>query len=829
MVDSTSRDELTGDRSGKPENQFHALNARHPRAIHPGLPTGMGLGKYRILERIRTTHNAIVYKARDAMLDRLVTVKQMTPDLIDDPIACGHFKREAQILARIRRGNSHIIGIHELIEDDLGLFIVEEYVAGDWLEALIAKRRLDLHGAIRILKTAALGLRTLHALGIAHRGIHPRNILVARNGIAKVTNLCTAARESDTTPPPVITPKYAAPEFLIGIEYDDRIDIYALGMLLFEMCVGRPALNRHFAYIVSKPRTADGAWTAWHTNPRARLPLASELNPAIPPELATLIQQMTAKDLDQRLASIQDVLRALSPQKADRFPTPTCSSTGAPPLIHPDSRPAIGLRASASRLLERRALPPAAAVPDGTPQPVPQASTCTVRLADGAPPRTAAPSPSKTAEPSTRTALTPNRRTHSRRRRLGAPHVTTIAPPPPRIRSVPVPTEATETPKTRSPRRLIGLAVAAVIVAAIGIGGWTILARYADGIRGRAIRTAVAEGNAALDRRDLDAAARKLREAARMDVQGLALLAVRDRAEALLILVQAEQALAASDFETAESKLHEAGQRGADQLKIDNLQRRIWSRRDAYRLINEGTAELKRGHFATAELKVDAYENAAAAAGLDPTLLRRELLQSREDRKYASAIESAGVALENGDCDSALAACRDAERIRITAETRQLHKRILDLQKRSEHILCGNDAVLKGDFVRAAQAYEKANRIQTTEKIEAKMRNANARVLYEQALEAITEGDLLIAERRLRNSLWQYKTEQARTKLLKLAPAFEAARLIGKADRALGNGDYDQAIQFYEQALPFLPSPADAAAQKKLLLAREIATSAPDR
>jgi serine/threonine protein kinase len=73
-----------------------------PRALSQGLPTGTGLGKYRILEPIHRTHNATLYKARDAMLDRLVIVKQMAPELSDNPIACGHFKREAQILARIQ-------------------------------------------------------------------------------------------------------------------------------------------------------------------------------------------------------------------------------------------------------------------------------------------------------------------------------------------------------------------------------------------------------------------------------------------------------------------------------------------------------------------------------------------------------------------------------------------------------------------------------------------------------------------------------------------------------------------------------------------------------
>src|SRR5262249_13044682 len=112
--------------------------ARAAGPISTGLPTGTGLGKYRILERIRTYHNAVVYKARDTMLDRPVALKQMSPELMDHPTACGNFKKEAQLLARVPKDARHVLNVHELIEDEIGLFIVEEYIHGDWLESLIA-------------------------------------------------------------------------------------------------------------------------------------------------------------------------------------------------------------------------------------------------------------------------------------------------------------------------------------------------------------------------------------------------------------------------------------------------------------------------------------------------------------------------------------------------------------------------------------------------------------------------------------------------------------------------------------------------------------------
>jgi len=783
-----------------------------PAPLYAGLPSGTGLGKYRILERVGATHNAVLYKARDLMLDRLVTIKQMSPELIDNPVACGCFKREAQLLARIPRGNPHVVGIHELIEDDLGLFIVEEYIPGHWLEVLISKRRLDLNDTLRILKTTALGLRTLHSLGIAHRGIHPGTIFVTAGAKAKITNLSTAASETDDTPPPIIVSKYAAPELLLGLPFDDRVDIYSLGMVLFEMCIGRPALNRHFSGTL-----ANGGWLQWHIDPRAALPSVTEFNPHVPPHIAALVRRMTAKNLDERIPSIHDVLKALSP-------------SARPPVILPAGDQPTGWNGSP---FGRPAFGPANG--PAYPQPI---TTRTVAQAGTLPPRTsrtvlqtaalpassaseARPSPTAgqhpMAPPTRREAVigTAATRRHGRLRHL--------APPPPvhrvsRINQIPTPEPTIETLKERRPRWVVWTVAAVLALAVVGggVGGsWWYFAHGPGSLH--RINLMYAEAEKAYDAQNWDAAQRQCREILALDSsRDPRLTAVQSRAETILLLLQAERALARDEFDLTQQKLDEAARRGGSSARLDSLQTRLWNKRDAYRLAAEGVDEILRGQFERAELKLDEYEQKAKASGVDPDALRDRLDLSRKDRKYAEAIREANAALKNGDFDKALLSCRDAENLSITSETRELRKRILNLKQRAEQVLLGDDAMLARDFEAAAAAYERANQIEASDEIEAKARCATAYVLYNEALEAIAKGDLLAAEQTLRNSLWKFPLNETRLKLARMAPAFEAARLVRKADLAAKRGDREEAERLYLQALPNLPDPARGQTRDKL-------------
>ena len=820
-----SKYETSGDLSEKQQAGAHYLPSSRSRPLYPGIPTGTGLGKYRILERIGTSHIAIIYRARDGMLDRLVAIKQMVPALIDNPIACGHFKREAQFLARIPRGTRNIVGIHELIEDDLGLFIVEEYVSGQWLESLISKRQIDVPSAVHILKAAAQGLRTLHTRGIVHRGVQPRNIIVARNGRAKIANLATAAHESDTTPPPVIVPKYAAPELLHGEDYDNRIDIYSLGMVLFEMCVGRPVLNRFFADMLEEGPAAVAHWTRWHMDRHAALPNATDLNPLVPPRLSDIVRRMAAKDLDERFTSIQEILDELALERGDQREHSRRQAPGLPRTLSSHGEPAPSTATQLPQTLAISAAPPGEPPTPTIKPPSRQTSTHNVQppnaiqppvsLAQMAPPlgigvSTSGPVPSRTLP-----------RRHRPRQVLP-----TSLRRPPRIGAIPIPKPVVEIHKPRHPHLVARLIAASLVVVAILLGGGALGHYYYFGPGAtHPIETVVSEGISAYEAGQLEVARAKLQEASHMDVGRKRFQDLQHQAELVLMLVQAAEALEENNFDLAQERLRFAQKGGANPSSVDDLQSRIWIKKDAYRLAAEGMADLNRGNLNGAEQKVADYEQKARAAGMDPSHLRDRLNLSRQDRKYAEAIDRATAALNEEEYDQALRACRDAESIKATSQARDLRKQITDLKERAEWILRGDEALLDKDFTEAASAYEKANQIEPSDEIEVKVRIAGAYVLYEQAKEAIARGDLLVAERNLRSSIWKYSTEQARTKLERMATAFEAARLVRKADRAMEQENYAEAERLYRESLPGLPPPADVHVKERLEQLQRIATS----
>lgn len=795
-----------------------AASGRPPapqKVFQPGLPTGMGLGKYRILERVKTTHNAIIYKARDIMLDRLVTLKQMSPSLIDDPIACGHFRREAQFLARIPRGTSHVLGIHELIEDDLGLFIVKEHIPGDWLESLIAKRQTDLESTLRVLKTTALGIRTLHSMRVVHRGIHPGNILVARNGKAKITNLSTAALEGDLTPPPVLAPKYTAPELLFGEDYDDRVDIYSLGMILFEMCVGRPALNRHFAALLARPGDAKTRWIEWHLDPRAVLPNATDLNPFVPPQLAVLIRRMTAKNTDERIATIQEVLLALGlGTREPRSPLPYQPVGSGMFTVWPAERTVVSSYADPAM----RALPATVGAYAAGSRTT-AASTCTISVAAAGQAVGSAPSAAQGAgerTPANR-AVIPARQRPRFRKTVAVGRAVS------RVETVPVPETATQPLKEKPIRILPWILAAAIALCTLCAGGvWVWKSLTAPD---HPISALLAEANAAFESRRWTDAERLYAQAAELEVSS-EFQHLRGAAIDGPLFVRVAVALEENRLDDAERDLVYLKHQGADSARIGELQSLLWYKRDASRVLAAGTEDIERGNYETAELKADDYEKKARAAGLNPEEMRQRLELSRKERRYAESIRRSEAALAKGDFDAALLACTDAESIKITTETRQLHKRCLDIKERAEWTVRGDDAMRAGDFRTSVAAYERAIQLEPSDELEQRARLAGASLLHQEAQADLAKGDLLAAEQKLRTSLWRYPLAEVENLLNRLAPAFGAARMARRADRATEQQDYAEAVRLYKEALHALPEPAAGAVREKLRQAQQAADQA---
>lgn len=799
-----------------PRAETQALDAdsiARTKPFYPGLPTGTGIGKYRILERIRTYHNAVAYKARDLMLDRLVAVKQMSPDLIDSPIACGNFRREAQLLARIPKDSRYILNIHELIEDEMGLFIVEEYVPGHWLESLIFKRQVDFRTAYKLLKTAAMGLRTLHANMIVHRDIHPGNMMVSKSGNVKIANLSSAAHEGDLSPPPVITPQYAAPELLLEKRYDNRVDIYGLGRVIYEVCVGRPAIERHFADIFESPFPV-GRWIEWQTDYSENLPDACELNPLVPPQLSAILRRMTAKSLDLRYTSMDEVLDAIS-----GFFTKQAGSTAAtPPFVAPDEPSSTSGRHRSARYLPAQLDYPASHGPTGGPtgEPVRRpTSTHTVRSVH-----------QPYAEPSrwdwaaerggdAYSTPEPSRRTAQRRGRRAA---TAFAPPRPQpVALVPALPRVREVHKKRSPRILVWTLSFLMILTLGGAGAAAVwYFQYGPGTV-NPIEALIQQGIQEYERGQISLAQSHFEEAQRVETTVRDAAVWRERCKFWLELTAAQIALENGHFDTVAALLRDASKRGVNPAKVDELQQKAWLKRDAQRLAAEGLEHLAEGNLIAVEARLDEYAEKAAAVGMDPTSLKDSLNLTRKEMKYQDYLKQAREALHRGELLEAITACERAENLQITSATRELRNSITNAQSRKQWVDKGDQAMIDRDFAEAERCYIRAIQITPGVELERKARLAKAYVLLLEAEEFIKSGELLEAEKKLKSSLWNSPTPDAQARYLNLSPVFDAARVVRSAEREVEAGRFKEAVELYQKAIPRLMPPADSMAKVKLL------------
>jgi serine/threonine protein kinase/tetratricopeptide (TPR) repeat protein len=797
-----------------PPEQFGAetyrTEAPAEKPILPGLPSGTGIGKYRILERIRTGHNCTVYKARDAMLDRLVAIKQMSPELIDSPVACGNFKREAQLLARLPKDATNVINIHELIEDEAGLFIVEEYVFGDWLETLVSKRRVGAHDALRLLRTAANGLLTLHDHQIVHRDLQPGNLLVAKGLLGKIANFASAAHEGDLSSPPMITPKYAAPELLLEQKYDDRVDIYALGMIIWEVCVGRRALNEYFSNVVAQPLAAVGKWIDWQCDFGKQLPDASELNPMVSPELSLILKQMTTKSLDHRYTAIADVLAAIAeiepmePIQLDAL-RPSQARSAQIPFVR-GVAPVDAAGRHESRIL--------AATSTGFDPAMDQTRTSTQQVGQPTP----VPQASQGLQSDPYSQRTHDAHSSARLRVHGTFERGRRRPASQPVRRPPIPTpqNVREKFKRTGPKKVARAVAAALLLMSAMGGGYLVFTRYIDPTSHHPIEAVIAEAKAAYLADRLEEARTKYRNAVSMTVDNERDITIHAQAERSLRLLEARIAIENNDFELAEKHLAQAERWGAEPARIKDLKEQLWARKDAYRAASEGYSALVTGDMSTVQLSMDDYERSASIAGLDPVQFRDTMAASKQDLQYKESIRQAREGLLQMDFEATATALNDAESIRFTAETRELRRQARDTKKRLEWVQMGDDAMLEKDYASAVSAYESAGQLAPSPDIEIKTRTARAYLFLQQASEAASQGDLLTAEDKLKASLWNSETKEAQAKLSALAPAIDVARLVHNGDRAFERQGYKEALQSYETAMPKLDPAAQALVKIKM-------------
>jgi eukaryotic-like serine/threonine-protein kinase len=268
--------------------------------MQPAVPGRLLGGRYRLLDFLARGGMASVWIGEDTLLARRVAVKTLHPELSADDSLRARFRNEAISSASI--ADARIVGIYDTGEDDGVAYIVMEFVEGQDIRRLLADRGpLSPSGATRIARDVATALDHAHRAGIVHRDIKPANVLVSRDSRIKVTDFGIAkanSSQSDLTSTGVIvgTARYLAPEQVRGDPVDGRADVYAVGLLLYEMLTGR--LPFHGDTDMS---------TAL-----ARLSTAPDpLPPGVPAPVAAIVERCLAVDPARRYASAGDLAAAL--------------------------------------------------------------------------------------------------------------------------------------------------------------------------------------------------------------------------------------------------------------------------------------------------------------------------------------------------------------------------------------------------------------------------------------------------------------------------------------------------------------------------------------
>ena len=274
------------------------------------LAPGTRLGVYEVVAQIGEGGMGQVFRATDTKLKRQVAIKILPPSVAADHDRLARFQREAEVLASLN--HPHIAGIYGLEENAGVTALVMELIEGEDLSQRIARGRIPIDEAVAIAKQIADALDAAHGQGIIHRDLKPANIKVRDDGTVKVLDFGLAKAmdpvagslpgismsptvSMHATQPGMIlgTAAYMAPEQARGKAVDKRADIWAFGVVLFEMLTGRQAFHgEDTSHVLARVIERDPDWTA--------------LPQTTPPLVARLLRRCLEKDVRRRLRDIAD-------------------------------------------------------------------------------------------------------------------------------------------------------------------------------------------------------------------------------------------------------------------------------------------------------------------------------------------------------------------------------------------------------------------------------------------------------------------------------------------------------------------------------------------
>jgi serine/threonine protein kinase len=286
-------------------------------------------GRYRLLTQYASGGMAVIYKATDLSLQRTVAVKILRPSLTVDPQFLARFNNEARAIANLAHPN--IVTLHDVGTDTdpngkITHYIIMEFVDGQDLKKIIrAQGALGIERALDFAIQICAGIGFAHRTGIVHADIKPQNILISKDNKVKITDFGIAQAWSDTQPQQreaVVwgSPHYYAPEQAKGEKPSAASDVYSVGIVIFEMLTGR------VPYLGASQQELALAHI------RERIPLATEVNPTVPAELAGIIAKAMAKEPHDRFRMAdqlgQVLIRFREDMKGGKSPNTSVGAVG---------------------------------------------------------------------------------------------------------------------------------------------------------------------------------------------------------------------------------------------------------------------------------------------------------------------------------------------------------------------------------------------------------------------------------------------------------------------------------------------------------------------